>query len=197
MWMWLEKIFPKIKEKKGRRGIENLVIFFIVGVIIIIVSSSFKSPKETKDVRQNMTNNNLSFTERSIDELDELESRLEKLLSHIEGAGQVSVMITRISDGEVVHAFNQSEETRAVEERKDGELSTKIDESKFDYQMVLTDSGIGGKTPVVIKKTEPILRGVVVVADGAGNPVVKQNITQAVEALLELPVHRIKVLKRK
>ena len=48
---WYERMKEYLQEKKGKRGIENLVIFLILGVIIIIVASSFlvKVKKQKKD----------------------------------------------------------------------------------------------------------------------------------------------------
>lgn len=53
---WYERMKEYLQEKKGKRGIENLVIFLILGVIIIIVASSFlvkvKSKRMLKPYRQ-------------------------------------------------------------------------------------------------------------------------------------------------
>jgi stage III sporulation protein AG len=59
------------------------------------------------------------------------------------------------------------------------------------------DAESGKRIPVVTKTYHPEIMGVVVVADGAGSNLIRQNITDAVEALLGIPVHRIRVLKRK
>ena len=45
---WYERMKEYLQEKKGKRGIENLVIFLILGVIIIIVASSFFSEVKSK-----------------------------------------------------------------------------------------------------------------------------------------------------
>ena len=55
----------------------------------------------------------------------------------------------------------------------------------------------GKRVPVVTKRYQPEIKGVVVVADGADRDLVRQNITNAVEVLMGLPAHRIRVLKRK
>jgi stage III sporulation protein AG len=63
--------------------------------------------------------------------------------------------------------------------------------------MVFMEANAGGRVPVIIKSYEPEIKGVVVVADGAGSSVVRQDIKNAVEALTGLPPHKINVLKRK
>lgn len=197
MFKLLEKIKDWTKEKKGRRGIENLVIILVLGVIIIIVASSFFG--EEKDVgKEDKLQEAIAVTSTpSMSGLSELEQRLEQILSEIEGAGHVKVMITGISDGEVVHAYNQIEENSLQEVQNDTAVLNKTDEIRKEQELVFMDNVSGQRVPVVKKKLEPEIKGVVVVADGAGSSVVRQNITGAVEVLMGIPTHRIQVLKRK
>ena len=46
------------------------------------------------------------------------------------------------------------------------------------------------------KEMRPEISGVVVTADGGGSPTVQAEISAAVEALFDVPSHKIKVLKR-
>lgn len=193
---WYEKLKEFFQDKKGKRRFENLVIILVLGIIIIIVAGSFSGEKKE---RQNKTEKpeTVVLTSNTVDELEELERKLEKILSEIEGAGTVKVMVTGNSDGEVVHAYNETEESVLREEQNDGQSSGRSDEKRLQREMVLVDSGTGGRVPVVVQKIKPEIKGVVVVADGAGSSVVRQNILNAVEALLGIPSHRIQVLKRK
>lgn len=131
------------------------------------------------------------------DRIEKLERKLESILSEIEGAGTVKVMITGITDGEVVHAYNEVEENSITEKKDNAEQSERTDEYRRENEMVFMESNTGQRMPVVIKSYEPEIKGVVVVADGAGSSTVRQNIKDAVEALTGLPPHKISVLKRK
>ena len=184
-------------EKKGRRGIENLVIILILVVIIIIVASSFFNEKDDTAKEDKLQPTVALASKQPMDEIMELEQRLVLILSEIEGAGHVKVMITGVSDGEVVHAFNQVEQSSLQEEQNEAGIVNKTDEIRREQELVFMDGDSGERVPVVTKKYEPEIRGVVVVADGAGSNVVRQNITNAVEILMGLPAHRIQVLKRK
>ncbi len=195
---WFEKAKELTKDKKGRRRIENLVIILILGVIIIIVASSFFGGDGDKNIDQKRQQEEIAYTSnKPFDELMELEERLEQILSEIEGAGIVKVMITGVSDGEVVHAYNQMEESRFQEEHSGTESYSKTDEVRQEQELVFMDNGSGIRSPVVTKRIKPEIKGVVVVADGAGNIAVRQNITGAVEALTGIPTYRIQVIKRK
>lgn len=185
------------KGKKGGRGIENLVIILIVGVIIIIVASSFFDEKGNTGKEDKLQQAVAITSKQPADEIEELEQRLGQILSEVEGAGHVKVMITGVSDGEVVHAYNRIEESNLQEEYKETGVVNKTDEIRTEQELVFMDGNSGERVPVVVKKYRPEIRGVVVVADGAGNSTVRQNLTKAVEVLMGIPAHRIQVLKRK
>ncbi len=193
-WEWLKKWFDA---KKGKRGIENLVIILILGVIIIIVASSFLNNDRAATKEDKLQPTVAIASEQPLDEILELEQRLVQILSEIEGAGHVKVMITGVSDGEVVHAFNQVEQSSLQEEQSEAGIMNRTDEIRREQELVFMDGDSGERVPVITKKYQPEIRGVVVVAEGAGSSVVRQNITNAVGVLMGLPTHRIQVLKRK
>jgi len=193
---WFGKLMDNLRSKKDGRGIENLVIILIIGVIIIIVASSFLSNGE-KPKNSTKENEALALVSgNASDELREFEKKLEQILSEIKGAGTVKVMVTWNSDGEVVHAYNETEESLVREEQDSSGGSGRTDEKRLQKELVFMDSSTG-RVPVVVRRIEPDVKGVVVVADGADSTVVRQDIINAVEALLGIPRHRIQVLKRK
>jgi len=194
---WFNKLKDYAKEKKGRRRIENLVIILIVGIIIIIVASSFTGDGKNKKNTQQAKDEIVLVSVGTEDKITKLEQRLESILSEIEGAGTVKVMVTGITDGEVVHAYNQIEENSITEEKDNTERTGRTDEYRREQEMVFIEASTGERVPVVIKSYEPEIKGVVVVADGAGSSAVRQDIKAAVEALTGLPAHKINVLKRK
>lgn len=197
MFDWFNKLKDYAKEKKGRRRIENLVIILIVGIIIIIVASSFTGDGKNKKNTQQAKDEIVLVSVGTEDKITKLEQRLESILSEIEGAGTVKVMVTGITDGEVVHAYNQIEENSITEEKDNTERTGRTDEYRREQEMVFIEASTGERVPVVIKSYEPEIKGVVVVADGAGSSAVRQDIKAAVEALTGLPAHKINVLKRK
>ncbi|NLV62762.1 MAG: stage III sporulation protein AG [Clostridiaceae bacterium] len=197
MFSWFNKLTDYAKEKKGKRRIENLVIILIVGIIIIIVASSFTSDGKNKKNTQEPKGEIALITNEPDDKIKKLEQRLESILSEIEGAGTVKVMVTGITDGEVVHAYNQIEENSVTEEKDNTDRTGRTDEYRREQEMVFMEANAGGRVPVIIKSYEPEIKGVVVVADGAGSSIIRQNIKDAVAALTGLPAHKINVLKRK
>ena len=53
----------------------------------------------------------------------------------------------------------------------------------------------GKKVPYVIKEVEPVVEGVVVVAQGGGNDIIKNQIVEAVSVLFHISSYKVKVLK--
>lgn len=54
----------------------------------------------------------------------------------------------------------------------------------------------GSGSPYVSKELSPEIEGVVVIADGGGNAVVKENISSAVQALFDIEPHKIRIMKK-
>lgn len=114
--------------------------------------------------------------------VEEEEKRLENILSQIDGAGSVSVMITYYSSSEKSLAYETKQNTASREDKS---------EMSEDKKAVMTDG-----EPMVVKEVYPKVKGVIVTAQGAGNTSVKQALSEAVAASLDVPVHRICIYKK-
>lgn len=123
----------------------------------------------------------------------ELEKRVEKLLSFVEGAGKTTVLLTVESDGESVLQMDQSLEQKSTNETDSEGGVGASEEMSQSSQTVLYGSE---NTPYVTKELCPKVTGIVVVAEGGDNAKVKTEISEAMEALFDVPPHKIKVLKR-
>ena len=71
--------------------------------------------------------------------------------------------------------------------------------SKKENTVYRTDSesnSQGSGSPYVSKELSPKIEGVVVIADGGENAVVKENISSAVQALFDIEPHKIRIMKK-
>ena len=66
----------------------------------------------------------------------------------------------------------------------------------FSHRKVKQENG-NDKTPYIIKKIEPQVNGVLVVAEGGDNPEVKKEIIETIQVLFGVELHKIKVMKLK
>ena len=109
-----------------------------------------------------------------------LEAKLEKLLSQMEGAGAVQVVLTL--EKSASYTYQTDRETRDGEERR---------------ETVLVSDGAGGEAPVTQETAYPVYQGAVVACQGADSAQVRLDIVRAVASLTGLSSDRITVIKLK
>lgn len=124
------------------------------------------------------------------------EYRLKNILMQIEGVGEVDVMISLAASGEKIVLSDNPYSQKQTEESDSAGGSRKITEVERQDTTIF-ESENGKQTPFVLQEKEPEVAGVLVLAEGAEHANIRSEITEAVEALFGLPVHRIKVIKRR
>lgn len=123
-----------------------------------------------------------------------LEKRLKKVLTEVEGVGEVEVMITLRSSGESI--VEKDSRSLSGESEQNGEEKASSVSSEQELTTVYQKAD-GEEIPYVKEVMEPEVEGVVVAAQGGENPVTAADITEAVQALFGIEAHKIKVMKRK
>ena len=96
-----------LNEKCRRKNIENLVIF-LIGVVIVIITGSYIFGEDEETV----LTSNLATTF----DADAFELKLEKILSSIKDAGDVSVMVSYQSGVENVPLLDTKDSNTVTEE---------------------------------------------------------------------------------
>ena len=114
-------------------------------------------------------------------DLEELEEKLSRTLSQVEGAGKVTVTLTVKSGMEQVLASDRS---TSVTERG----------SSVEDKTILVNSG-SGQEAVRITQRWPTFQGALVVCEGGDDMEIRLVMTQAVSALTGLGADRITVCK--
>ena len=120
--------------------------------------------------------------------IEKTEKELEALLENISGAGDVKVMITLENCYENVFAKGYSEKT---------DNKTDSQKSESDEEYIIIKNGSSNEECLVVKVYEPTIKGVAVIAQGAGNTQVKNAITQTVCALFDISTAKVSVEKMK
>ena len=187
----LEK-FKKIFQNKEKR-VENLVFFLIVLVITLIVINKILEKEEQTQYVKNETNAELAFNveENSTQNSENIEKRLENILSQISGVGNVSVMVTYSESSSIVPVYNVNLSTSTIEE-KDTSGGVRTTETENNQKDVVTDENAN----IVTEKTiMPKVEGAIITAEGASNAIVKTNIISAVEAVTGIATHKIQVFE--
>ena len=131
---------------------------------------------------------------RSEEYVTYLENKLEEVLSQMDGVGRVEVMITVSDGGESVVEKDRASTATTTTENDSAGGSRTISEQNAEEQTIYVETE-NETYPYVQKENLPTVIGVVVVAEGGGNSTVISDISDAVEALLPVEAHRIKVVK--
>lgn len=184
------------RSKSKRKTIENTVILIIIGIIIIIAGSSlFKKAPSGKEALPG-SENSVEVKEAAVSIKADEKTEIERILSQIDGAGSVSIMITYVSGNESVPAFNAKSTSEETNEKDNGGGTRVITQKDSEMAMAFEESS-GIRRPVITKELAPLVRGVIVVADGAGDMAVKESLSKAVQVLLDIPIHKVQVYKRR
>jgi len=106
------------------------------------------------------------------------------------------VLITYSNGIEQVPMYNLKQNTTTTQEMDKTGATRKTEEVSEEQNIIFNEIG-NEKTPVIKQTINPKVIGVVVVADGANNMGVKENLIKAVESMLDVSSHRVQVFARK
>lgn len=104
------------------------------------------------------------------------------------------MIVLKSSSEKILHVDGSS--SRSLTEEQDSSGGSRKIDTQEQGQSTVMASRNGESAPIIEKELKPELSGIVISAEGGGNPVVKAEISAAMEALFGLPAHKIKVLKR-
>ena len=145
----------------GKYKYPILVVLVGLGLLLLPTGEAQEPPVHVETVRE-----------------ASLEQRLEELLSQIEGAGAVRVLLTEDVGRETVWQTDVQSDADSVREDT----------------VILEDSG-RNETGLVRRTTEPSYRGAVILCQGADAPSVKLAIVEAVRCVTGLGADQISVQK--
>ncbi|AKA70199.1 stage III sporulation protein AG [Clostridium scatologenes] len=205
----LKKLFQKQgdEEKNGylndKNNRVNLFIVFLVGILILISISFFKT-SNTQISAQDKNNTKTTKEQQKTEEQNtdqqqyenEVQDKLKGTLEKIEGVGKVDVMVSFESGEEQVPAVNVSDSTNTTEE-KDNEGGVRNSTQKNNGStVVITNDGSKSK-PLIVKTYKPKVSGVCVVAEGSENKLTELRITKAVVNLFNISEDKVNVYPMK
>ena len=115
-----------------------------------------------------------------------LAGSVQSALSAVKGAGAVRVTLSLRGGPGWIYQVNQTTRRQTTGTGNSQSVDT-------TSQTTLATAG-SGQTPVLTQETAPKVVGALIGATGAANPVVREELSQAAEALLDLPAYAIEVL---
>lgn len=166
----MERKLGRIKEFFYKNRAVALVV--LVGVLLMLLptgKTEAQQPQRQETVSEPREN---------------LETRLEQILSQVSGAGNVRVLLTQERGETSVYQLDLQEIT-------DGDR-------REIRQDTVTVTGSDRQQEGLLTQVEaPRYRGAVIVCQGGDNPTVRLSVVEAVSGATGLPSNRITVLKMK
>ena len=191
-------------ENNNKKKIENLVFLIVLVIItVVIINIIWNGDKTTNKEQSNndtskqlATTNNKTVNQIQIQGTSEsnLETRLEEILSQIQGVGEVKVLLNYSESSEVVAMYNETSRSSNTQETDTEGGSRTIQETDTQKDIIYQEEN-GEKTPITQKIVQPKIEGAIITAKGASQANVKTNIIQAVEAVTGLATHKIQVFE--
>lgn len=194
----MQMIKSKFEGKTDKKKIESLVVFIIILIVTLIaINTIWKGDSKSKNNTAEDSigykrlaeyvedNSNSSTTE------DELEKKLEGILSKMEGVGKVNVMITYLKGSEIVPMQNETSKVSTTQE-SDSDGGTRVIEQTDKATEIIYSDGTKIETQTILN---PVVKGAIVIAEGASNATVKSNIVSAVEAITGLATYKVQVFE--
>lgn len=157
------------------------LLVLLLGVVLLLLPSG-KTAKAEQPAAQ------ADASQETVQDAAALQAQLGKLLSQIQGAGEVEVILTLRTGTQYVYQTNVTQEERSGEDDP---------QSSVTRETVLAASGSGQQQAVVTQTIYPTYRGAVVISQGADQPQVKLDLVCAVSSLTGLSADKITVVKMK
>lgn len=191
------------EQTSDKKKIENLVFFIVILIITVVaINIIWNGNKQTNKQDTNTTSKKLALESKEFVQNEQVndsgtsnvEERLEKILSRIEGVGDVKVFINYRESSEIVAMYNENSKVSNTEENDTSGGIRKIQSTDIQKDIIYKEEN-GEKTPITQKIVQPKLEGAIITAKGANNAEIKTNIIQAVEAVTGLATHKIQVFE--
>lgn len=155
------------------------VVLAVIAILFLVLTEFTE-----KDEKKYDTETTVSTEEYA----ENLEERLTKLISSVDGAGETVVMVTLEAGEENIYAREIK-----TDEETDGVKTS----NKYEYEYIVMKNGSATESGMLLKVIEPDIRGVAVVCDGGDNAAVRENIINTVSAVLDIKTNKISVCKKK
>ncbi len=189
-----------MKGKKPRK--DQCLIVILLGILLCVISLPVEKSTTKSGISDN-ENDKMSEQKKfvtdgqSLDYVEIWEEKLEESLLYIEGAGQVKVLITLKESEQKILAKDGTEDMSETAEADAAGGSRRTTQNRIEKKTIYTVDERGQEVPYVVKTITPVVEGVVVIAQGADQPEVRQNIIEAIQVLFDIDMNKITIVKMK
>jgi len=174
-----EVLAGRLRQLAQYVGRNKYILVLLAAGLLLLLWPAGKTEKAAAAVRE---------TGEPAFSLEAQEEKLAGLLTRVDGAGRVAVMLTLKTGAERVVAMETERQEREAGEETTREMSEKP---------AVVSAASAVDDAVTLRYEYPVYQGAVVVAEGADSGSVRLALTEATAALTGLPSSHIKVIKMK
>ena len=156
----------------SKKIIPVLLTTMLCGIVLMLFSDSTFEQQKKEESTQIAESLPSDFDSS----YDNLETKIENILSEISGVGEAEVLVVY-----------KSTDTKEV---------LKDSSEEGDGRTVIV-SGDSGETPYVLRTNYPEISGVLVVAQGGDDKKLKIELAETISDILSIPIHKVKIMGRK
>jgi stage III sporulation protein AG len=195
------QMIDKFKDMMMHKGYKKIIYNFLILIIICTIGLIVWDTFSKKPIKNGMdTDSKEQEKEAKYEEIEKgknynhnSQMQLKHILSQIKGVGEVEVMITYESTAEVVPASNVTKSNQITEE-KDSQGGSRTTTQEERSENVVTKNETNDL--MVIKEIKPKVKGVVIVAEGAGDIQVKMQLIEAAKTIFQIPSFKVMVYEK-
>lgn len=149
-----------------------VLLILVVGLILLLLPPFTNSAEEKKVITENKAN------------ILSVEDQLSQILSCVQGAGKVQVMLSIAYGEETLY-------------QTDNDYSTNADHESEKKDTVTITGSDRSEIGLIKQINPPVYSGAIIVCQGADNPTVRFAVVEAVSKVTGLGTDKISVLKMK
>ena len=190
----IEIILGKLKKNKK---VGPLLIILLVLIIIgfgLSYLGDINNISKKEEGKVTILNDEEDASAPMIDHEYEEKQRedLSKILSKIEGVGNVEVML-RFGGSEIKVPATDNNNKQSTMEETDSEGGKRVNTEALDDDKVVMKNNEDGNSPYILETKKPEVTGVMIVAQGAQDSKVKYEISKAVASLYDISLEDVSI----
>ena len=214
------KSYFRKAENISKIGKDRCLLLFLAGVLLFMIQGPIEKYQNSQNKQNSITKTQNTYSrdaekEKTEEENDKdevilnqskeymtseeyeyaFEKKLEEILSQMDGVGKTEVFV-RVDGSSELIVEKDTPYVRENLNETDSEGGQRQDTTTEDEEStVYVKDAEGNEIPFIARELSPKIAGVLVVCQGGGNEEVKTEIVEALQALFDLDVHKIKVVK--
>ena len=189
---FIKKIKKHLDSIDNKKFIVNILFILILAIVLLVILNNY-IPDDKNDNQTVIKESSNEYNNLVKDDYESyIEGKLSDILSKLKGVGQVDVMVVLEDSTEKIPASNITT-TKELTNELDAQGGTReILREDETIQVVNTSNEV-----VVLKEVKPSIKGVIVVAEGAEDLLVLENLYEAVKTVLGITGNKVQIFPSK